>query len=241
MSEEWDVMESPELKNPDIRTCAELRSVLAVPDCVCEGPVYEMFRDLARDDRGRIWLAENHIRYDITRIPGRIICGEWIKTKGHYHPLSPDGTAYPEIYEVLEGEAIYLLQKRDLTDVILVEAKAGDIVMIPPGYGHVTINPVGKTLLMANLVSSEFSSEYIPYEEKRGAAYYLLEDGTISLNTHYKKGIPELRRICASYSSLPEPFPQKSLLSCIGELKSLRFLNEPGSYVSSFMRLPLFS
>ena len=128
-----------QLINPDIRDFTELLSVMADPDCKCEGPAYEMFRDLAKNDDDKKWLMQHKLRYDITRIPGGVICGEWIKTKGHYHQSAPDGVAYTEIYEVLEGEALYLLQKMDLSDIILVRASRGDL--IPPGYGHVTINP----------------------------------------------------------------------------------------------------
>ena len=42
---------------------------------------------------------------------------------------------------MLAGEAFYLLQRSDLRDVVAVMAKAGEFVLIPPGYGHVTLNP----------------------------------------------------------------------------------------------------
>ena len=58
--------------------------------------------------------------YDLTVIPSRDLCGEWVKTKGHYHPKNPAGTGYPEIYEVIEGEVHYLLQSRKLDDVVLI-------------------------------------------------------------------------------------------------------------------------
>ena len=47
---------------------------------------------------------------------------EYTKTVGHYHPQIP-GTdiSYPEIYQVLEGSATYLLQKveHENEDVLL--------------------------------------------------------------------------------------------------------------------------
>lgn len=233
-------MQALPLTNPDIRSCTELRAVLADSDCPCEGLAYEMFRALAKDEEDRKWLSEYRIRYDVTRIRGRTFCGEWIKTKGHYHPLSPDGTAYPEIYEILEGEALYLLQKQDLSDIVLVKAKTGDRVLIPPGYGHVTINPSEETLLMANLVSSTFASDYLPFERLRGAAYYLFSDGRIMKNGNYP-AIPEIRVLDATGKSLPEPFPQRDLYTCVGDEKALRFLNYPGEFLREFSRLYLFT
>ncbi len=52
---------------------------------------------------------------------------------------------YSELYEVLERDAHYLLQRAQngerVDEVILVKATRGDKVIIPPNYGHVTINP----------------------------------------------------------------------------------------------------
>jgi len=228
------------LVNPDVRDCSELLTVMADPDCRTGGPAYEMFRGLYLNDPDKKWLEEHKIRYDITRIPGQVICGEWIKTKGHYHQSAPDGYAFPEIYEVLEGEALYLLQKIDLSDIILVNARKGDLVLIPPGYGHVTINPSEGTLLMANLVSSAFTSEYLPFEKMQGAAYYLFADGRRERNPRYPETIPELREVTCYGKPLPEPFPQQALYSCVGDEKSLAFLNNPGSFLKEYQELYLF-
>jgi glucose-6-phosphate isomerase len=105
---------------------------------------------------------------------------EYIKTAGHYHPLPPGGSvSYPEIYEVLEGEALYLLQKQDLSYVVAVNASSGDKVLVPPDYGHITINRSNKTLKMANFVAREFSSLYEPYRQKGGGAYFFTKDGFV--------------------------------------------------------------
>jgi glucose-6-phosphate isomerase len=50
----------------------------------------------------------------------------------------------------MDGNAHFLLPAKNLDDVILIEANKGDIIVIPPGYGHVTINPTpGQTLTFA--------------------------------------------------------------------------------------------
>ena len=170
----WD----GELPPPGVRTIGEMRPVLADPSCACSDPLYFMYRDLARSDADWHWLHSHNLRYDLTVIPPRDLCGEWVKTKGHYHPDNPAGIGYPEIYEVLEGVAHYLLQSRSLSDVVLITAAKGDVVVIPPGYGHITINPSkDETLSMANIVSTAFESEYGEYETYHGAAYYELSSG----------------------------------------------------------------
>jgi len=174
------------LPEPSVRTAEDLRGVLASPDCASTGPVYYMYRNVARSTEDRHWMNERQIRFDITVIPSRDLCGEYIKTKGHYHPDNPSGTGYPEIYEVLAGEAHYLIQTKDCSDIVMISASAGEIVVIPPGYGHVTINPSLNTVLqMANIVSSRFSSDYQGYESRRGAAYFEMITGKFVKNPMY--------------------------------------------------------
>ena len=99
---------------------------------------------------------------------------EFVKTYGHYHPrVNPKlRYTYPEVYEVLDGEAHYLLQRakdeESVDDVLLVKATRGDKVIVPPNYGHVTINPLERTLKMANWVCRSFDSVYERYAKLHG-------------------------------------------------------------------------
>ncbi len=148
--------------------------------------LYEMRREIART---------GNVRYDVTKLYGKMLGREFNKTLGHYHP---DG--FPEIYEVLKGKAICLLQKparinsRRIVHAVAVYAKKGEQVVIPPRYGHVTINPTSKTLLMGNLVSCRFSSIYEPYKRFGGACYYYTRKGWVK-NKNYVVG--ELERVRA--------------------------------------------
>ena len=225
------------LPEPSVRDAGELAGVLADPQCPCTGPVYYMYRDVARTPADREWLHGQKIRFDITVIPPRDLCGEWMKTKGHYHPESPSGTGYPEIYEVLEGEAHYLLQSSDLRDVILMAAEPGDLVIIPPGYGHVTINPSPEeTLSMANIVSTAFGSEYGQYEARHGAAYYELTSGRLARNQAYPE-VPSLRRLGASCARGTQRICKGPLYDLVGNSDALRFLNFPEQYAPVFEAL----
>ena len=144
---------------------------------------------------GTVRIREKR-RFDITVIPPGTVGGEYVKTKGHYHPLSPSGIGYPELYQVLAGEALYLLQRSDLGDIVAVAARAGEFVLIPPGYGHVTVNAGKEELVMANLVSAGFASEYTFYEQMQGGAYYLTEEGRWC-GTHLYPAVPPVRVIPA--------------------------------------------
>ncbi len=183
-------------KSPDVRRLYDLKEVLydqSWAKKVDDFDAYYMYRGID---------YKEGLRYDITIIPFRMFGEEFPKTKGHYHPGD-----YGEIYIVLEGVAIYLLQKKDLSDVYKVEAKQGDVVIIPPHYGHITINPGEEDLKMANWVSEGFSSEYGPILEKRGGAYFYTKKGWVH-NKNYET-VPFLQ----------EKHAQKNIPSDLGFLK----------------------
>jgi glucose-6-phosphate isomerase len=222
---------------PSVRTIAEMRPVLANPSCEGSAPLYFMYRDLAKSDVDRQWLRSYNLRYDLTVIPPCTLCGEWVKTKGHYHPKNSAGIGYPEVYEVLDGEAKYLLQSRRLDDVVLISAHAGDIVIIPPDYGHISINPsTDKTLAMANIVSTAFESEYGEYETLHGAAYYAMSNGSLRKNPHYPK-IPEVRDPGTHWRTAMHRFCKGPLYNLIGNEEMLTLLNYPEKYHQIFAEM----
>jgi len=223
-----------ELPEPSWRTANDMRAVLLDPRCQCREPLYFMYRDLSRSDRDWQWLRNHQLRYDLTVIPPRDLCGERVKTKGHSHPKNTAGVGFPEIYEVLEGTAHYLLQSRPLDDIVLITADAGDLVIIPPDYGHVTINPSpDETLSMANIVSTAFESEYGEYEARHGAAYYELTDGTLRKNPAYEKVPPVFRR-GPSCQRGTQRICRGPLYDLVGNEEALAFLNFPENYLPVF-------
>ncbi|MGE5590062.1 MAG: glucose-6-phosphate isomerase family protein [Bacillota bacterium] len=185
---------------PTVRRLADVRDVLADPDASGPEELYYMYRDVGFEAEKALWKPRS-LRYDVTVIPPGRVGDEFVKTAGHYHPLVPgQSVAYPEVYEVLHGVAHYLLQRRkgeglELDDVILVEAGTGDKVIMPPGYGHITINAGPEVLVMANLVEGTFGSIYEPLRQTQGGAYYeVLEDGEAVFEENEEYGdVPELR------------------------------------------------
>ena len=225
---------------PSIRMLDDMRNVVYDKSWLQKTEnkeLYYMFRNLAESDGDRQLMKQQSLRYDNTIIPAGSLGTEFIKTTGHYHPQVPGtGLSYTEIYEVLEGEAHYLLQKESggrVSDVVLIKAKAGDKVVIPPNYGHVTINSAKKTLKMANLVSSRFTSIYEPYNEKAGGAYFELTTGKLIPNKAYKD-LPALRIIDAPDFTRFGILPKKEIYSLIRSPEVLGFLNKPTEYPDLF-------
>ncbi|NLM46562.1 MAG: glucose-6-phosphate isomerase [Firmicutes bacterium] len=213
---------------PDVRYKKDMEDVLL--DAAADGPaeLYYMYRGVARE-KDKELLAAHGLRYDVTVIrPGRI-GREYIKTAGHYHPVKPGTeTTYPEVYEVLAGKAHYLLQTEpdeEGVDAVIVEAQPGDKVLIPPGYGHITINPGPELLVMSNWVADGFASLYGPIRELRGGAYFEVaaegEDEQFLVNPNYR---PTPRLAVRPV----EDFPHFGLVA--GKPMYLAFLADPNRF-----------
>ncbi|HOI59943.1 MAG TPA: glucose-6-phosphate isomerase family protein [Candidatus Pacearchaeota archaeon] len=162
---------------PAIRYAKDMEDVLLSKNINKEEELYYMFRGVDKKE---------DIRYDVTEIPGKLIGEEFVKTKGHYHD------DYQEIYIVLEGEAIFLMQKgKDIIeDIYFVHAKKNDVILIPFEYGHITINPTKNTLKLGNFVHNDCGHDYDSIANKSGAAYFYTIKGWIK-NSNYSK-IPEI-------------------------------------------------
>lgn len=262
-------------QKPDIRYLFDLREVIFDQKWLKTVPnleLYYMYRGVARSENDKQKIAAAGLRYDITIIPARMLGCEFVKTAGHEHSLVPGQTiTYSEIYEVLSGQAYYLMQHYNhrngrksvqsenlpLRDVYVVKAETGDKVIIPPNYGHVTINAGQKDLVMANWVAEGFQSDYELFRQKHGACYLALAHcrGLIyqapgrdksspyktSINWHPNKNygpLPKLR------FSQPTNFPElgldknKPMYDLVsGNLSFLDFLKNPQDFKSLWQKI----
>ena len=216
---------------PSVRKLADMRPVLAFPSKDCplppDTPTYFMYREVARF---------GHVRYDVTMIPALDLCGEHNKTLGHSHPKSPKGAFYPEAYEILEGKAHIFLQKVSqlgVEDAVMLSAEKGDCLLVPPGYGHISVNPGKKDLVMANLVSDAFQSDYAHYILRRGGCFYETSDGKIMRNKNYGSGFDLRKDSAVEFSSAFgcfAPFRKHSLLSATKDYANIEFLVKPETF-----------
>lgn len=143
--------------------------------------------------------------------------GEYIKTYGHYHVGDLN-----EIYKVVQGEGIVLLQRRtkdalgnpideEIEEFKAIMVKEGESIFIPSEMGHLVVN-IGSTWLVTiddspvnfeevNPVSLPGHADYEPIKKLHGFAYYIVEEkGQPKLvkNPNYKS-VPEV-----SFSMLPK-------------------------------------
>ncbi|MEW6622550.1 MAG: glucose-6-phosphate isomerase family protein [Bacillota bacterium] len=182
---------------PEMRTIKDALPVLYHSAKPYDKPLYYIYRNIYKKVDEDLF-KEYNLRYDITVLHHGKVGKEYIKTIGHFHPLKNTcKETYPEYYEVLSGEAIFLLQRNgrnnEVEEVIAVEAKKDDKVFIPPNYGHITINTGEQFLVVANLIATCFQSLYDPFLEKSGAAYYYIESekgkGDWVKNPSYKNSV----------------------------------------------------
>jgi glucose-6-phosphate isomerase len=167
---------------PSIRLFQDAKAVYMGETDPAEN-LYYMYRYFEKNiDRPIFEGADTE--YDITVIEPGKVGEEFIKTKGHYHSLVP-GTdlSYPEVYEVIEGEVEYLIQTRPNdkkeTEVVIIKAGVGDKIIVPPGYGHVSVN-VGKIpSVSSNLQKRDLpaGADYGGFEYFHGGALYRTERG----------------------------------------------------------------
>jgi len=168
----------PKLPKAEIRYLDDLKKVLCDQKWSKTAPnleLYYIYRGLKE---------KKDIRYDITIILPKMLGKEFAKTKGHYHFGS-----YGELYKVLKGEAIFLMQKKKnklIDDVYYVRAKSGDYIAIAPFYGHVIINSSDQPLKIANWISPNCKADYESIERKAGFSYYYTNRGWLK-NKNYKK------------------------------------------------------
>ena len=189
----------------------------------------------AARDQGR--LAGLPLVYDMTFLSSSPVGWERAKTHGHVH-LGSEEMGFAELYEVLEGRAGILVQ--DLLPgpaasfAVLIEAEAGETVVIPPGLHHATINLGSTTLVLGDVVARSADDDYALVKRARGMAYYLGADGTARPNPTYLD-VPSLECVpAAEWSDAPGIPLYMRLLS---EPASLDWLSETERFPSRFPEL----
>lgn len=220
-------------------------------------PVNELFYDVYRGiafPEDEELLKKNDYRYDITIIMDGQINGECKKTSGHYHGWNPQRTnTYPEVYEVIKGTALYILQRADnfdtnptdvkIDDLIFATVKEGQTILVPPNYGHCSINIGEGPLIFSNLAYVPCPISYDPVKNYHGMSYYVKKvngEIKIELNNRYidvpkpkfatVKENPELGikfglPVYQSYKQNPEAF---------------KFLGEPDDYINDIMAMLVY-
>lgn len=156
-----------------------LKDILhSMADHEAQGPeiVYSIAMDVGLK-KDRADLLERELLFGIVAYADGSIGKEPVKSQGHIHAISKTcQMSTPEVYEIWSGEAIIYMQERATDNpgrCYAVRAKAGEVVIVPPGWAHCTIN-ASKTepMLFGAWCVRDFGFEYEEVREHNGLAFY---------------------------------------------------------------------
>ena len=214
----------------DVRRLKDLAAVVydrqwyAVADK--EMPLYWMWRGLKEADG---------LRYDILQFAEGSLGQELPKTAGHKHSLADDDLSYPELYQVLAGEVIYLLQRKtgtNLGKVVAMPCQAGDFCLVPPNFEHITINLAGEKTFMANWTASANRPDYSDVKLKHGGAYFGLKGSPVSWEKNSNYGeVPPLQFLPPTdLAALGIDIKKDALYNLEHHAAVLNFIKEPQNH-----------
>lgn len=224
-----------------IRKFSEMVPVLKDPKLkISTEEMYIGYRKLSLPKDQQI-VDEQHLEYDLTIIPPLMLGDEFNKTLGHYHGNIPgSNVAHPELYEILHGSALIILQKMDFENdrvisFIVTEAKTGDKVVYPPNYGHILVNIGSDCLVTANWLSINYKPLYEPVSVRKGMAYYVVKDSKKGFDFMPNKNygtLPGVRLLSRHFmanfpiTSASKPMYTQGMYNPL----QLEFLNNPEKY-----------
>jgi glucose-6-phosphate isomerase len=226
--------------NPDTRELKDIEDVIFDKEWLKTAESFElyyMYRDLSENEEDHDKIFANNLRYDITIMFPKMLGKEFNKTVGHDHPIVP-GTSitYPELYEVLEGEAIFLLQDskdEKINDVFAIKAKTGDKIIMPPNYEHLIINATDKSLKTCNWICRTFGSNiYKPFKLRHGFCYYAIKNanGIQWIKNENYTSVPEIRFEQANNLYDFKIEGNEPIYSLVNNLAKLEFLENPQNH-----------
>lgn len=130
-------------KGTEFRKLDSVRKSLRDPNC--DGPenVYAIMMDVGRKTDLPA-MQQRMLLYGVVTYAAGQLGDEPIRSQGHIHKVSAHcGWSTPEVYEIWTGKAVIYMQESGQDDpgrCFAVEAGAGDVVIVPPGWVHATIS-----------------------------------------------------------------------------------------------------
>lgn len=232
------------------KAAGQMEGLLRSPDNINKKEwMYDAYRNI-RFPADEALFRRYDIRYDITAIQPGTINGEFKKTSGHYHGYIAGGAhPYPEVYEVIRGEILFVLQKSPnfdkkeelvIEDLKIIHAKEGQAVIIPPYYGHGSINPLDEVSMFSNLAVVSCPLHYEPVQQKHGLAVYVLKDGDsfhINPNENYRNLPPCQIAEPVENPALGIEFGVPCYTTFINHPERYDFLLHPDSYMDSMNKM----
>lgn len=216
-----------------------------------EEPFYDVYRKI-RYPEHEMLLDQYGYQYDITIVMPGLNGKECKKTSGHYHDYNRSGkNTHPEVYEVISGTAWYILQKAmnfnqeseklKVEDIIIAEVKAGQTIIVPPNYGHCSVNVGSDPLIFSNLAYALGGNNYYePVKQYHGmGVYVVMEEGkpVAKINENYPL-LPQVK--FATVTANPKlgiEFGNPVYQSFLNAPEAFTFLGDVDNFVEEIMSM----
>lgn len=158
------------------RTLESIRASLQDPDSSGPAVPYSIVMDVGRKEDQAAMVERNLLFGAVTYAKGTI-GKEPVRSQGHIHAISPScGSSTCEVYEIWEGEAFIYMQEYgddDAGNCYAVHAKPGEVVIVPPGWVHATINAnVDRRLTFGAWCVRDYGFEYDQVRAHHGIAFF---------------------------------------------------------------------
>lgn len=163
---------------PERRNLNQIRASLLNPDCNGPETVYCIAMDVALKEDQEDLIARNLLYGVVTYAKGQL-GDEPVRSQGHIHAVSPScGASTCEVYEIWDGEAYIYMQQNgddDAGDCYAVYGKPGDVIIVPPGWVHATINAnPEQNMTFGAWCVRDYGFEYADVRRHNGIAFFPL-------------------------------------------------------------------
>ncbi len=160
----------------EIRRLRDIQPSLLDPECSGPDPVYAIAMDIGKAHHRRL-LVERDLLFGAVAYAAGRLGREPVRSQGHVHSVSSrNGWSTPEVYEIWRGAAVIYMQERVEADpgrCYAVRASAGEVVIVPPGWGHATISADPEIpLVFGAWCTRDYGFEYAAVRSRQGLAWY---------------------------------------------------------------------
>ena len=93
----------------------------------------------------------------------------------------------------------------------MIQANPGEKLIIPPGFGHISINIGITPLVLADLFADNIASDYSFFKKQRGAAYWVLPSQSTSAKEIMSVHNPRYRDAGPLIFGTPTTYPTVGL------------------------------
>ena len=187
----------PQVEN---RKLDDIRKSLAEPDCYGPEIVYSIAMDVGKELHRKL-LNELHLLYGAVIYAAGKLGREPVRSQGHIHIKSPlSGYSTPEIYEIWTGEAIIYMQEYAEDNpgrCYAIYAAPGDVVVVPPGWVHATINAnPEKPMAFGAWCDRAYGFDYDGVRRHNGIAWFPLFDKNNKIEWQQNDKYQRAKLIC---------------------------------------------